>query len=723
MSVRPAPHRAKPASVRAPRAAALVAGVALCGFLPTLRAGFVYDDALLIANNPSLREARSLLSAFTGHFFEGIGAQDTGLTYYRPLVTVSLVLNGLLFGPAAWGYHLVNLLLHACSAWLATRVALRWLERPWLAVLVGVLFAVHPTRTESVAWIVGRTDILMSLFGLLSVELLHRARRATGSGNVVLGLTSLAAALLCKEGAVFLPVLLAADALRDEPGGLSSRTRRHLAAGVALSAFYLTARWLVFPVRTAPSALLPAYGLMTVTAYVERLFWPWPQTFFYRSLLAGPSGPEYPPALVIAGAALSLGYGLLTWRCFRRDRAAGVCLVAALSCLAPVLNFYETGIYFTECDHYLYLPLFLLVLGLARAMRAELGPIRDTMFAWAALAIALLSAVPNTLRARDFRSDAALWRRELTLDPNNPIALDALASVEAAEGRIRSALALLERAEGPAAQRRVLLAAAGRVGRRLQRLSLIATSTPDGDAAALSLLYAELRSFYAGKPSGTPATVRRLSVGVEQGQASYARTATARGKNALAAELATLATRLGRWEEARQWLARVEPRSLELLPNPLSLVLAKARLAEYPDAFAALERLGELGSAAPGLDASSLERLGRRLLRSQEHWIAARHAAEPRAAMFRALAALELGGYLSACRELRPAYLATPGDPELAQLYTQALLSARLDAAANEVVGRSLPPDAAARVLASLRSQLPADVREAEPAPDQTWWD
>ncbi|MES1183471.1 MAG: hypothetical protein ABUL60_06625, partial [Myxococcales bacterium] len=195
---------------RGPRAAALVAVVAFLSFLPSLRAGFVYDDTLLIDKNPLVHGAHGIISAFAGHFWqtEDLGSQGIGLTYYRPLVTLSFVLNWLAFGGAAWGFHLVNLVLHATAAWLATRIALRWLGQPWLAVLVGVLFAVHPTRSESVVWIAGRTDILMAVFGLLSVELCHLARQSGKAWQRWLGLVCVLAALLCKEGAAVVPVLL-----------------------------------------------------------------------------------------------------------------------------------------------------------------------------------------------------------------------------------------------------------------------------------------------------------------------------------------------------------------------------------------------------------------------------------------------------------------------------------------------------------------------------------
>lgn len=711
---------------RGPRAAELVAVVAFLSFLPSLRAGYVYDDTLLIVNNPLVHHWHGLLSAFAGHFWQtqDLGTQGIGLTYYRPLVTVSFVLNWLAFGGAAWGFHLVNLALHACSAWLATRLALRWLGRPWLAVLVGVLFAVHPTRSESVTWIAGRTDLLMSVAGLLCVEQFHRARTTERARHVGLGLLCLLLALLCKEGSVVLPALLLADAWHGEPTGLSRGARQGLFAAAGLCGAYLLVRWTILPVRTSHSAFLPAYGFMTVATYVERLIWPWPQTFFYRNLLAGPSGVEYPWGIVTAGVALSLGYGALVAWTYRRDRAAAACLVTALLLLAPVLNFFETGIYVSVSDHFLYLPLLLLLLGVAAALGPRLAGLPDRAFSLTALVVGAICLIPNTLRARDFANDRALWTKELELNPDNPVALEWLSVEVARDGEPKEAARMLERAGQPAAKRHFLLAGKNAdSGRHVRRVVLTAAVTPDGDAHALELLYEELLSFDQGAPSGHVTQWGTLILGKERGQALMARTMNSRGRGALEAELATLATRLGHNDAAKHWLARLDLQHPQLLPNPLNLVLAQARVGDYHAAFVSLQRIDESKQALVTLDHATLERLGKRLLQSQAWLDAAERADGQQKPMRRALAELELGSFLVACRELRPAYLADPSRQELAQLYAQALVSARLDAEAARVVAHALGPAQAARVLASLHGNLPPIQRAPAPAPDtEDWW-
>ncbi|MES1186312.1 MAG: hypothetical protein ABUL60_21045, partial [Myxococcales bacterium] len=504
----------------------------------------------------------------------------------------------------------------------------------------------------------------------------------------------------------------------------SAATRRYLLFAAAITVSYLTARALLLPVRSAHSAFLPAYGFMTVATYAERLVWPWPQTFFYRNLEMGPSGIDYPWGIVVAGVAATAGYFLLFVWAWRRDRAAAASLLAAVLVLAPVLNFFETGIYVSVSDHFLYLPLLLLLLGVGRAMRSQLVRLPERRFAFAALALGIVCFVPNTLRARDFKDNRTLWTRELAINPHNPVALDWLSAELATNGDPAGATKLIERALEPAASRYFLLAGKNAdSGRHVRRVVLTAALTPDGDREALARLYEELESFVRGAPSRHVSAIGTLVIGVEHGQALTARAMNARGRSALVAELATIASRLGHQADTRRWLNGVDLLHPQQLPNPLAVILAQARTGDYPAAFASLLRLDEAKPRRTNLTHATLERLGKRLLDSQRFLDASRSAPGERAAMLRALSALELGAFGVACRELRPIYLANPEQQEVAQLYAQALASARLDAEAGRVVAHALGQAEAERILRSLKSNLVPQLRAAPPAPDtDTWW-
>jgi len=731
MSTPAAPPESRPAEAAAARKrdvgiAPLAALIAFVSFLPALWAGFVYDDTVLIAQNPDVQSYHGILSAFSRHFWQTaeLGSRGVGLVYYRPLVTLSFVLNWLAFDGAAWGFHLVNLLLHAAAVFLAARLALRWLSRSWLVAVLVVVFAVHPTRSESVVWIAGRTDLLMAVFALSSLELAHLARRGTRqTAYSALSLLAFGCALLCKEGAFVLPALLLADALSEEPRALSRVSRRLLVAATLLSLAYLALRMSLLPVRTAHSALLPSYGFMTVATYAERLVLPWPQTFFYRNLVWGQHGIDYPWVAVAAGAALVAAYLVGVWAVFRRDRAAAACLLAAVLFLAPVLNFVETGIHVSVSDHFLYFPLLLLLLGAARALQGSLGRIADRTLIAVMVLLVVVCAVPNSLRAADYKSDEALWTRELEINPDNPVALEWLSVERARSGDPIEAVQMLEHALGPLGKKFVLLSGPEGNGRRhLRRVVLTAAITPDGDARLLQLLYDELDSFWRGKPTGRLAQAGTLTLGKDKEQALLLRIATPRRRAELAGELATVASRLGRWDEARAWLGAIGGFPLELLPNPLNLVLVQARVGDYAGARATLRALQGNSQAAIEVDARAVQRLAERLTRAEALQAAVPQAPNERKVVVDALSKLELGEFLVACRLLRPAYQQAPAQEEVAQLYAQALVSARLDAEARRVITRALGPAAAEQVMAGLQRSLNPIQRQQPPAPDTNDW-
>jgi hypothetical protein len=84
-------------------------------------------------------------------------------------------------GVKPWGHHLTNVVLHALNAALVFAVLQRMTGARWRSLLVAGLFALHPLRLESVAWVSERKDVLSGFFGLLA--LLAYARYAEGRGE------------------------------------------------------------------------------------------------------------------------------------------------------------------------------------------------------------------------------------------------------------------------------------------------------------------------------------------------------------------------------------------------------------------------------------------------------------------------------------------------------------------------------------------------------------
>jgi tetratricopeptide (TPR) repeat protein len=146
--------------------------VAVCFFLvvivwivfgQTLHFEFVnYDDPAFVTKNPYV------LNGLTWEDFKWAFRFDQG-DYWHPLTWLSLMLDASLFGRGAGGMHLTNVLLHTANSILLFLLLRRWTGAFWRSALVAALFAIHPLRVESVAWVTERKDVLSTLFWMLTL--------------------------------------------------------------------------------------------------------------------------------------------------------------------------------------------------------------------------------------------------------------------------------------------------------------------------------------------------------------------------------------------------------------------------------------------------------------------------------------------------------------------------------------------------------------------------
>lgn len=407
-------------------------------FGPALGGGFVWDDHLLISNNAAWRSASGLWHALVGDFWQTSIDIGSHRDYYRPLVSLAYYLEFQLFGLDPFGYHLVSLLLHASCvllvlAWLRARLAPAYEAR---SVSVGAAigaawFALHPTRTESVSWISGCTDLWMTLF-LLSSALCLRSPRTRA--RLLLAALCAAAALLCKEAALMLPALLALDAWLLSP---AEARRDDLRAAGAIGATMLVVMVVRAALVSLPSRSLAAIVRQPVARvlssfghYLEATFVPFAPTVLRGKVAMTPHGElVYEPGSVALGA---LGFALIAIACVLAVRRAalrpwladGAWFVVAL---APVLNLIPLELKALVADRYLYLPMLGVSALLARAVSALWSrtqlPARLLLGgAWAATALAFIAVV--WVQGRAFASDPALWERELALDPARAYVLE-----------------------------------------------------------------------------------------------------------------------------------------------------------------------------------------------------------------------------------------------------------------------------------------------------------
>jgi len=415
-------------------AAGLIAFATALAFGNTLSFGFVWDDHFLIGGSYFVRSWETLPQILASHFWAG---HADWKMYYRPLINVTFLVDYQLWGLDALGYHLTNVLVH-----LAVSLSVMWvgatLLRDWLAGLVaGLLFSLHPVHSQSVSFIAGRTDLVATLFFLAAFGLYDRWRRSGGRLAYAGALLAFVLALLSKELAVVLPlVLLLRDWAFEDPTGRPSLARTALRVGPMLGVlggflvvrFALLSDVLLHESPGPPTEWLPR--LRTMIALAGRYAWitilPYPVSPSQTSHVSTRAGD---PLFLLAAVGLA---GLLAAAFVLGRRRPAVRFFSGWFwlTLAPsiALNLMpgSTAIF---ADRFLYLPsvgVCLLAALAVRPLLGEPGPIRPDAIRRnpvAALAVLLLALTTLTLwRNEDWKDDFRLYYRMADTDPDSLLA-------------------------------------------------------------------------------------------------------------------------------------------------------------------------------------------------------------------------------------------------------------------------------------------------------------
>ncbi len=187
----------------------LIAVVCMAAYSASFRVGFLLDDFVHVdyATRAWQGDWQGFLHAFSGNW---TGRTDN-LTSYRPAISVSFLIDALLWQANAFGYHLTNVLMFVGCCVLVRMISLELSSRSGMkfgraaALCAALLFAVHPLHPESVSWIIGRVDVQCGLFYLASVGAYLRFRRLGRPRWLVVSLLLFIVALPSKEMAVTLP--------------------------------------------------------------------------------------------------------------------------------------------------------------------------------------------------------------------------------------------------------------------------------------------------------------------------------------------------------------------------------------------------------------------------------------------------------------------------------------------------------------------------------------
>uniref|UniRef100_A0A4W6C3X5 Protein O-mannosyl-transferase TMTC3 n=1 Tax=Lates calcarifer TaxID=8187 RepID=A0A4W6C3X5_LATCA len=179
----------------------LLTGLVVGCYWNSLSCGFVFDDVSAILDNKDLRPSTPIRNLFLNDFWGTPMAEERSHKSYRPLTVLTFRLNYLFSELSAASYHLLNVVLHAVVCVLFLRVCRLFLDKT-SSLVAALLFAVHPIHTEAVTGVVGRAELLSSIFLLAAFLAYTKSTSADHSivwAPIALTVVLVAAATLCKE--------------------------------------------------------------------------------------------------------------------------------------------------------------------------------------------------------------------------------------------------------------------------------------------------------------------------------------------------------------------------------------------------------------------------------------------------------------------------------------------------------------------------------------------
>lgn len=364
---------------------ALLAAVAV--FANSLHGDFILDDRFMIEDNPRVHSWQYVPDYFTEGVWHNSGFSDFSEihgVYYRPLHLLLLRITHAAFGSNTFGYHVVNLLLFLANIVLVYFLVRKLLERAGqrddlAAAAATLIFAVHPTHTESVAWIAGATDPLAFLFALAALLFymahVERNQRNTFIASVV----CFSLGLLAKETVIVLPVLFVAYNVLFKHPVFPAR----LWTFIAVALIYFVVRSYTLGGSVAINPQLSGFWSLIefVAAYVKLLLVPWPLNYyFYAQPGTAASIPE-----IIVWWAITLAASICIARYWRQEPLVAFGAIWIVVTLAPTLvwAFNEFPVFAVR---YLYPPTIGLSLIAARG-------IQYSRIRWPAITAGLVIAI------------------------------------------------------------------------------------------------------------------------------------------------------------------------------------------------------------------------------------------------------------------------------------------------------------------------------------------
>ena len=401
-------------------------------FSPTAHYDFInLDDPYLVLNNPDLFRRLNWNTLF---------APVAGL--YHPLTNLTYWLDVRLANGAPSAFHISNLALHLASCVALFAWLMEFSANAWLALILTVAFAWHPTHVESVAWVSERKDVLSVFWFWLSLWSFQKSLRASRwiYGSWIFALLSLSA----KPFAMILPILFVLiesfSSRSDWKQTVKRRWRMLSMFAVPAAAAAVSAVYAQMQVRK-PSGIgwseIPFNLISQIGFYLEKSLWPFRLQIIYRNEelafhFLALAAAVFWIAVFSSGAWFS--------KPFRRDLKFGLSFFAIT--LAPMLKLVPFGDVNLVADRYLYVSLIGLLWPIAALVARGLN--RSLIWLVPVLAASCFWFYGSWLRLPDWQNSETMWFSLLEAQPKSREAHEYLGRYYLGQEKHQQAIAELQ---------------------------------------------------------------------------------------------------------------------------------------------------------------------------------------------------------------------------------------------------------------------------------------
>ena len=376
---------------------------------------------------------------------------------WHPLTTLTHMIDCQIYGLRPGGHHLTNVFLHNIAAVLLFLALSRMTGCLWRSAFVAAIFAIHPMRVESVAWIAERKDVMSGVFFALTLLAYGHYVRAPSIRRYILLSISVICGLMSKATFVTVPVVLllldwwplgrfqtAEDrGQRTGAGRLSSVVGRLAVEKIPLIVLALAASAITVRVQTTTIASLEQLSLLartknaavSIVVYLRQMFWPSGLGVFYPH-----PRDHLNAAVVLASMTLIVAITLVAMLLIRSRPYLFVGWLWYLILVFPVLGFFQSGLQ-ARADRFTYLP----HIGISIAVTWAIADLmqnwryRSRVLAPVATCIVIAFTICAWKQTTYWRDNITLWKRALAVTVDNQIAHQNLAAALWARGDLADA--------------------------------------------------------------------------------------------------------------------------------------------------------------------------------------------------------------------------------------------------------------------------------------------